>query len=243
MDPKAVEDHFRLLPAKYVLYTPLAHVQKHLEMIKRLLDGNTVVDWIAHPQAGYTDLLVVTRDHPGLFAQIAGGLAAFNLTILSAQLNTRQDKIVCDVFQVSSRLPNNRIPEEDFPRIEKALKKGIAGQWNFVPALQDASKLAKAKGPSSRYPPRLRMDNDISPSATVIEIQAEDRVGLGYQIASALAELQLNIMFAKLATEKAQALDVFYVQEYSGKKVRDPRRMATILERLQARLSAPLSVD
>jgi [protein-PII] uridylyltransferase len=68
-------------------------------------------------------------------------------------------------------------------------------------------------------------------------------VGLGYQIASALAELQLNITFAKLATEKAQALDVFYVQEYSGKKVRDPRRMATILERLQARLSAPLSVD
>ena len=68
----------------------------------------------------------------------------------------------------------------------------------------------------------------------MIEVQADDRVGLGYQIAKTLAGLRLNITFAKLATEKAHAFDVFYVQDQDGHKVVDSARINGIVEQLRA---------
>ena len=67
----------------------------------------------------------------------------------------------------------------------------------------------------------------------MIEVQADDRIGLGYQIAKTLADLSLNIIFAKLATEKAHAFDVFYVQDQRGGKILDSVRMAAIVEQLR----------
>jgi [protein-PII] uridylyltransferase len=182
-------------------------------------------------------LTLVTRDRPGLFAQIAGGLAAFNLNILSAQLNTRADGIVVDQFQVGSQDGSHRLHQEDCARVEKLLEKVVAGQVNLEDTLKRHSK-PPALGRTQRISssPRVRMDNEISPTATVIEVQADDRIGLGYQIAKTLADLQLNITFAKLATEKTHAFDVFYVQDQKGSKVLNSARMAEIVEELRVEI-------
>jgi [protein-PII] uridylyltransferase len=87
-------------------------------------------------------------------------------------------------------------------------------------------------GPRLSFPSRIRIDNDVSPTATVIEVQAGDRLGLGYRIARTLASCNLNIIFAKLATEKSHAFDVFYVRDASGGKITDPGRLHEIEERL-----------
>jgi [protein-PII] uridylyltransferase len=67
----------------------------------------------------------------------------------------------------------------------------------------------------------------------VIEVQAGDRVGLGYRIAHTLASFNLNIVFAKLATEKSHAFDVFYVRDAGGGKITEPGRVHEIEERLR----------
>jgi [protein-PII] uridylyltransferase len=51
----------------------------------------------------------------------------------------------------------------------------------------------------------------------VIEVKAQDRPGLAWTIARTLAQLGLDISFAKIATAKALALDVFYVTGAGGK--------------------------
>ena len=43
--------------------------------------------------------------------------------------------------------------------------------------------------------------------------RAQDRAGLAFTIADAIANLGLNITFAKIATDRALALDVLYVTE------------------------------
>jgi [protein-PII] uridylyltransferase len=238
VDSAAVSRHLELLPEKYVLYTRLDQIRRHLQLIGQLHHDEVVFAWIDHPEKRYCDLLVVTRDRPGLFARIAGGLATFNLSILSAQLNTRKDKVVCDVFQVTSRVRQGRLQREDYPRIEKFLKRAVAGQVNLEEPLKNSLRASGAI-PHGHFPPRVQTDNLVSPSATVIEIQAEDMVGLGYRIASVLAEMGLNIVFAKLATEKAQALDIFYVQDRQGRKIHEPRLLREITEELQRVLAAP----
>ena len=48
-----------------------------------------------------------------------------------------------------------------------------------------------------------------------------DRLGLAYKIASTLTSLDLDIVFAKVATEKHLALDIFYITNAMGEKLVD----------------------
>jgi UTP:GlnB (protein PII) uridylyltransferase len=52
----------------------------------------------------------------------------------------------------------------------------------------------------------------------VIDVRAQDRPGLAFTIADTLARLGLNITFAKIATDRALALDIFYATE-DGRKL------------------------
>ncbi len=236
-DRSTIQKHFDLLPKKYALNTPVAQIAEHIRLAGKLRQEEVALEWVSYPEKGYSDLILVTRDHPGLFAQIAGTVAAFNLNILSAQLNTGEDGIVFDLFQIASQ-SGHRLHREDYLRVEKLLRKVIAGQVNIERYLRSHYKPGRlGHKAEARSAPKVRIDNEISPSATVIEVQVEDRIGLGYQMAKTLTELQLNIGFAKLATEKAHAFDVFYVQDQKGGKILGSGRMSEIVERLKERLT------
>ena len=62
-------------------------------------------------------------------------------------------------------------------------------------------------------------DHEASQSSTLIEVQACDEPGLVYKIARTMADLGLDIVCARIATEKSDALDVFYVTDGDGTKL------------------------
>jgi [protein-PII] uridylyltransferase len=70
----------------------------------------------------------------------------------------------------------------------------------------------------------------------LIEVHAVDELGLVYKIASALAALGLDIVCARIATEKSDALDVFYVTDEEGLKLSQSRMLS-----VQASLAEMLS--
>jgi [protein-PII] uridylyltransferase len=69
-------------------------------------------------------------------------------------------------------------------------------------------------------------------------VRAIDEPGLVYKIASALASLGLDIVCAKIATEKSDALDVFYVTDGDGQKL-----SPTMLQSVKLRLAELLSTS
>ena len=84
-----------------------------------------------------------------------------------------------------------------------------------------------------KLPTQVRLDNEAAADRTLIEIETEDRVGLLYRISQTLAELRLDLILAKIVTEKGAAADSFYVTEIGGGKVMDEGRQRHIVERLQ----------
>ncbi|HVN78016.1 MAG TPA: [protein-PII] uridylyltransferase [Terriglobia bacterium] len=238
VEESVIRKHFEQLPEKYAIYTPVTHIVEHLKLTRIIQERDPAIQWIEQRDKGYTDMILATRDHPGLFAQIAGTLAAFNLNLLSAQLNTRSDEWVFDVFQVGGCTKVHSLHPEDYPRIEKKLELVIRGEQDPEDMLKPRENLQlPALRSGEQFSPRILIDNESSPSASVIEVQAEDRVGLGFRIARILAGFKLNITFAKLVTEKAHAFDVFYVQDGSGRKILDHRRMTELVETLRGDLS------
>jgi [protein-PII] uridylyltransferase len=83
---------------------------------------------------------------------------------------------------------------------------------------------------------RIRIDNDASDGATVVEVRAPDRGPVLYRITRALTGSGLVITRALINTLGAEAMDIFYVQEPSGTKVTDGDRQRRLKDAVEAAL-------
>jgi [protein-PII] uridylyltransferase len=188
-------------------------------------------------------LTICTRDRHGLFADIAGTLAAHGIEILSAELNTREDGIALDVFMLREASTHHAIDIQRYPAIERALRKAIAGESDVAALVERwRTRHAPRKRNSTQHAqqrnlPQVVCDNQAAGSCTLVEVHAIDEAGLAYKIASALAALGIDIVCAKIATEKSDALDVFYVTDADGMKL-SPMTMHSVEVSLAELLSS-----
>jgi [protein-PII] uridylyltransferase len=81
--------------------------------------------------------------------------------------------------------------------------------------------------------PEVRLDNEASENRTVIEVESEDRVGLLYRLSRAVTDLNLQIVAARICTEKGAAIDTFYVREHDGSKVTGEGRQHEVRQALE----------
>jgi [protein-PII] uridylyltransferase len=219
-----LERHFAMLPERYLRATDAARMERHFRLLKSLGDGAVAVEWRDLDDGQCTELTVAaSHDRPGLFAALAGTLTAQGVNILAVDLFTREDGRVLDTFRVSEQSGNRPVREERQARIEASVIEAVTGRLEVEGAVdrwrtRTPSRARRHWGRAAKGPV-VRFDNESSAAATVVEVRAQDQPGLAYTIADALAELGLDITFAKIATAKALALDVFYVTDAHKRKL------------------------
>lgn len=179
-------------------------------------------EWI---EAGGDTLTVVTPDRPGLFARVAGVLALSGMDVLAADLWSERG-MALEVFRVAPPAD----PERAWERVQRDLGPAMAGQFALTARLADRAAQAPAR---RRMPgiatPEVRIDNEASRTATVVEVVADDAVGLLARIAATLTELGLDIGSAKVQTLGPQVVDAFYVLDaHTGTKVTDETHLGEV---------------
>ncbi|MBI4442246.1 MAG: [protein-PII] uridylyltransferase [Acidobacteria bacterium] len=229
-----LEQHLSLLPPRYgVGYRPEL-VARQILLARRAARSGPAVSFLPVPEEGYTLLLLCCPDTRGLFARVAGTLAALQVNILGARLDTRKDGLAADVLWISTPEGNVIADPVRLRRIGNTVEGVLKGTLPFEELVSriDARPLAPAL-----KRPQITINNEVSERCTVVEILAEDRLGLAFSLARALTDLGLNILFAKLATEKTMAFDVFYLTDAAGDKIPEER-----WEELYARLEEALPI-
>jgi [protein-PII] uridylyltransferase len=228
VDYNAVRDHFALLPAEYALSIPSQTIIEHVRLVHSLGSQLVKTTWRVNNQSRCTDLHLCARNHRGLFASVAGALTAKGVNILSVRLNTRADGLVADSFKVRDTAGEPITDPARWEQIDSAIKRALSGEYDVEAAVlkrlraQRNSRLQKRKflvAPVTR----INWDNHSSDKSTILEVRTADRLGLAYKISSTLSALDLDIIFAKVATEKNLALDIFYVTNSAGEKLVDAK--------------------
>jgi [protein-PII] uridylyltransferase len=231
-----VERHFALMPDRYLHTTDADEMVRHFRLLQLRAERLLAVEW--RSAGHHTILAIATRDHAGLLAQLAGTLTAHGLDILSVDLYTRQDGAVVDVFKVREVGDHGPVDVHRTVVIEAALVAAVEGRYDVAAAVEKRSRSLPRPRRRALAGPTVRFDAVASAACSVVEVRAEDEPGLAYRIASARAAGGLNISFAKIATEKSHALDVFYVTDAAGGKLdagQEPRIEATVIAALGAR--------
>jgi [protein-PII] uridylyltransferase len=237
---QAVRAHVAMVSDRYLATTSVERMAEHLTMLRRLEERPVVTELFHHPDLGSSDLVVVARDVPGLFSLIAGTLAAHRINIISAQIHTRADGIAIDTLQVSDPAGEPVTSATHWARVLDALRAVITGERSVEELLESRGR-ARGEAPAAAAgPPKVVIDNQLSDTATVIEVKCPDRVGLLYLITATLAGLGLDIASARIATEIDKALDTFYVSEGKGQKVETPEAIERIGVALREALARPL---
>jgi [protein-PII] uridylyltransferase len=72
------------------------------------------------------------------------------------------------------------------------------------------------------------LENSVSDLLTVVEVHAQDRIGLLYTIARTFDDLLLEVSLAKVSTLREQVVDVFYVSDTQGRKITDADHLREI---------------
>lgn len=234
-----VAAHLGRMSERYLATTSPQRMAAHLRLIQRLPGERVATELFHHPDLGFSDLVVVTGDLPGLFALIAGTLAANGINILSAQIHTRADGIALDTFQVNDPIGEAIVEEPRWQRVLEDLRAVVRGEQ---PA---EALLARRRAPGREAeavpgPAKVAVDNQLSDTHTVVEVKCPDRVGLLYLITRTLSREGLDIGSARIATEIDQAFDTFYVTDRDGRKVEDPAAIDRIRESLEQALETPL---
>jgi [protein-PII] uridylyltransferase len=245
-DPAEIQAHFNNVPARYLqisdareILRDVTHVHRFIRLQLSENEDNAlapVISWHNEPDRGYTVVIVCTWDRDRLFSQITGCLTAAGLNILSAEILTRYDGIILDTFWVTDARTGLLANREERETFETLTHKVLTGATIDLAALIAKTKTAPSPYKSidgERIPTVISLDNATSDLRTIIDIQAEDRPGLLYDISRTLAGLNVNVYLAKITTEKGAAIDSFYVTEHNGAKILAPEREKAIQQKLR----------
>jgi [protein-PII] uridylyltransferase len=216
-------------------------IARHIEWTAELQPGDVRVEAENQPATGATVYTVLAWDDlvPGVFARIAGVLAAKGLEVLRAQVDTRRTGVVVDTFEVRDGFFAGPPPPERLAEVSRAVRDVLLGRLSLAELFERHRRFrprSSVPAAAAARETQVEVDNEASAAFTVVDVFAEDRQGLLHVIAEALREQDLSVHAARVATRLDQALDVFYVTDLAGRKVEDPERVAAIESGLAERI-------
>jgi [protein-PII] uridylyltransferase len=221
---------------RYFLYVKPNDVARHFRLDKGLEGRAVILEKWDHSDKGYSEIIVVTWDRPGLFSEIAGVLSANGINILGAQIHVRKSGRILDLFQANDAYSRGPIlNEERWKRVEQDMLRVVKQEISVEDLLAKRKERSLLHvGSRSRAPSRVVLDNNDSDRYTVIEVYTLDRPGLLYNMTRTLYHLGLTIDLSKISTKVDQVADVFYVKNFRGEKIVSEE----MLERIRTELLA-----
>jgi [protein-PII] uridylyltransferase len=188
-----------------------------------------------------SEISIAAPDRSGLLATVAGILTLSGVTVRSATTvsdePTGMALLRFDVAPAYDSLP-------DWGRVREDLAAALDGRLALDERLAEQERQharyaryrRQAQAATVAPEVRVRIDNDASDSATVVEVRAPDRGPVLYRITRALTGSGLIITRALINTLGTEAMDIFYVQEPSGTRVTDTDRQQQLAAAITAAL-------
>lgn len=213
-----VEDHLRDLGERYFVAFRSERIATHIECLHEAQETGLALRCFRNREAGMSEVVICTRDHDGLFAQIAGCFAAQLIDVNTAALFTRSNGITLDCFSVVNVARGRPLTEAQFTSVERVLKKVILERDDVDAHLaRSQQRLFALRKPAVATRTKIAFDNTSSRTHTVIDIESGDRTGLLYDITRAISAHGLGIASAHVVTDARRVRDSFYIAQNNAK--------------------------
>ncbi|WP_188827853.1 [protein-PII] uridylyltransferase [Nocardia camponoti] len=179
---------------------------------------------------------VIAPDEPGLLADAAGVLALHSLRVLSASLGSVGDSAI-NSFVVTPKFGD----PPDAGLLREELIRASSGALNLanVLAKREAEAVGPGPGQYARAEPRMIFSTTSTPGQVILELRAEDRIGLLNRLAGAFAGVGANVRWAKIVTMGAAVVDAFCLDLVDGDSPHQRERIESAVREVIPRPAPP----
>lgn len=224
--------YFEMMPRRYfVSHTP-RQIARHALVVFSLKPGQTVATSVREMRGGFSELIVCARDVHGLYSHVAGSLAAAGINILGSHVYTTRTGLALEVYRVTTPGGGQTERREAWAQLDAILVRVLTGEVEVGSLIRKRRPRVGVKAPPGEQPPSVSVRNDVSDFYTVVDLTANDRLGLLHELTRAIADQGLEIFLSKATTVLDQVADTFYLKGPGEKKLTDP----DAIERLRASL-------
>ncbi|MBP6601933.1 MAG: [protein-PII] uridylyltransferase [Verrucomicrobiales bacterium] len=243
-----VEAHFAAMPRRYFRHRGSTSIVRHINLFHRFFERTAkstneslipVLGWETRSDEGYSLLEVAGWNRHHLLAKVAGALAARNLNILSADFYVRADDLVLDIFRICTATFNPVTSPREIERIENLIHQEFSvdeKEVKFRSLIEDRVRpsITQEEPPNFDIPQRIYFSNEENETSTMLEIQAQDRIGLLYDIFTILGNHDAEVLNARISTQAGAAIDRFFLVDSSTElKITDKNRLTRMQDELQ----------
>jgi [protein-PII] uridylyltransferase len=216
-------------PQRYLQTRTPEVLRTHVELAWRLEEDAAGIELDFRYAPGLSEISLITRDRPMLFASMAGALAGWGMNIVTADAFANAHGIVVDSFRFSDTFQTLELNESERVRFVASVRDVMAGKADLE-VLLASRRRGRRKAAKMRVESRVDFDDFASSHSTLLQVVAQDTPGLLRALSLTLAEQECNIDVALVDTEGEMAIDVFYVTR-SGSKL-DAAEQVTLRARL-----------
>jgi [protein-PII] uridylyltransferase len=231
---KQLEPFLEGLPQRYLKIYSSEQIVQHFKLFSRLQHDDVELSLLPHRDL--YELTIISGDKPGLFATIAGALSASGMEIVKANAFSNSSGIAVDSFYFEDRFRTLDLNASEHEQLKEKIRRILRGERSLDDLISSRTGFLRPTTPKVQIETKVLLENESSTHTTLLEVVAQDRPGLLYQIAKSLAQLGCNIEIALIDTEGEMALDVFYLTA-DGRKLSAEMR-DRLHDELQKKLNA-----
>lgn len=235
-----IDAFFEGMPRRYFISHTPRQIARHAQVVLRYTDDRAFKTSWREMRGGFTEFLLCTDDAHGLYSDVAGTLSACGFNILGSYVYTSRGGIALEIYRLTT--PPGGPEERELARteFERQLGEVLSGNLEVAEMLRRRGRRQLgANQLPSRKPARVLISNTESEFYTLVDVVADDRMGLLHDVTRCIGEHELEIFVSKVATIQDQVADTFYLKDEQGRKLRD----AEALEGLRADLLAAAAGD
>ena len=241
-----IEAHFDFMPDSYFRGSKVSDIMQDLQLFRSFFENASVkherplgpaISWEVFPEYGHSIVSFCTWDRQQLLAKIAGSFSVVPLNIISADIFPREDNTVLSLFRVCNIKGHAVTDVRDRALVEDTIRRAFEVEhFEFAPLLEQArQKIQARRWQELDFPIAIAIDNKAHPTYTLVQIEAPDRVGLLYDLLTALGHEGTSIVLSRISTQKGAAIDTFYIADSSTRgKITDSSRIAGIQKQLRS---------
>ena len=214
LDARDIEDFLNGLPRRYLqLFSPEA-IYRHVRHARTV--GPDMVDaWIERQDDGW-GLTVLAHDRAFLFSNISGVLSSYGMDILRGFAFTKDNGLILDMFYFTDQERFLELNPEAEEKVIGRLKDVIFGRQDLAARLKSREEGAGRRRLPG-FAPVVHCDNESSRRYTIVEILAENAIGLLYRMSRAMSESGCEVDLVLINTEGRRAIDVFHLTRQGNK--------------------------